>query len=344
MRFNPYTFNARVRGFTLADRKGDVLVAADELFVNVAPWALTKKEIALEEVRVVGPALAVRIRDDGTINLLDLVPVAAPGAAAGAPADSASAKKAPSMVVRVDRATIVAGTITYDDATTRPAASAAIDSLDVTVTAYRSAPGDTTRFEVGLQHRAGGVASAKGWVMPLEGIVHVRLDADSLSVMPANPYLARFAFLDLKSGRLAVHADVHIVAANDMAPVIDFTGDFVSHDLRIYDDLKDQDFFGYRRLSILKAEANSNPPSAVVNEIAMDGIYARIAIAADRSFNVADVFAPAVARADSLKKANAVVTGSDSTAGVTVSVSVPAGTEESAAVRHRDRPDSHRRR
>ena len=328
VRFNPYTFNARVRGFTLTDRTGQPLASADELFVNFAPWPLTKKEIALEEVRLTGPDFAVRVRDDGTINLLDLVPVATDSTGASAPADTAGAKKAPSMVLRVDRATIIGGTVTYDDATTKPAASAAIDSLDIALTAYRSSPGDTTRFDVALQHRAGGRASAKGWVMPLEGIVHVRVDVDSLSLLPADPYLGRFAYLDLKSGRLAVHGDAHIVAAAGTPPVVDFTGDIVSDDLRIHDDLKDQDFFGYRRLSILKAEAKSNPPAARVNEITMNGIYARIAIAADGSFNVKDVFAPAIARADSLKKAKAVVTGSDSTESVTVSVSVPAAKEK----------------
>jgi hypothetical protein len=322
VRFNPYTFNARVRGFALADRKGEPLAAVDELFVNFAPWPLTKKEIVLEEVRATGPNLAVRIRDDGTMNLLDLVPVA------GTPADTTAEKKPASMVLRVDRATITNGTITYDDATTEPDASAALDSLNVTALAYRSSAGDTTQFQVAFDQRAGGTASAKGWVMPLEGTVHVRVDADSLNILPADPYLARFAYLDLKSGRIAVHADMHVVATPGAAPAIDFAGDIVSDDLRIYDDLKDQDFFGYRRLSVLKAEATSNPPSANVNEITLDGIYARIAIAADQSFNVTDVFAPAMARADSLKKAKAAASASDSTG--TVVVSVPSAATEKA--------------
>jgi hypothetical protein len=316
VRFNPYTFNARVRGFTLADRRGEPLASVDELFVNFAPWPLTRKEVVLEEVRVAGPGLAVRIRDDGTINLLDLIPVAT------APADTSAAKRPPSMVLRVDRVAIANGSVTFDDATTEPDASAALDSVNLAALAYRAAPGDTTHVEVSFRQRAGGRAAASGWVMPLEGVVRVRVDADSLNLVPADPYLARFAYLDLKSGKVAVHADVHVVAAPGTVPAVDFAGDIVSDDLRIHDDLKDQDFFGYRRLSILKAEAKSNPPAARVNEIALDGIYARIAIAADQSFNVTDVFAPAIARADSLARANAGASGADSTG--TVVVSVPA--------------------
>ena len=66
-----------------------------------------------------------------------------------------------------------------------------------------------------------------------------------MSVTPAPPYLRRFAYLDLRSGRLAVHGDVHIVATPDTLPAIEFAGDVVSDDFKLYDSLKDQDFFGY---------------------------------------------------------------------------------------------------
>jgi hypothetical protein len=320
VRFNPYTFNARVRGFTLADRKGEPLASADELFVNFAPWPLTRKEIVLEEVRVTGPTVFVRVRDNGTINLLDLVPVTPPPAEGGAAKPSA-------MVLRVDRAEVIAGTIAFEDATTNPNAAAALDSIRVEARSYRSTPGDTTQFTVAFHERAGGQASAKGWVMPLEGVVHARLDADSLNLTPADPYLGRFAHLDLKSGKLAVHGDAHVVAPPGApVPSIDYDGDIVSDDLHLYDNLKNQDFFGYKRLSILKAKAKSNPPAARVDEIGLDGIYARIAIAADHSFNVLDVFAPALAMADSLDKAKTVVTASDSMHTVSVSVKSRAST------------------
>jgi hypothetical protein len=238
VRFSPYTLNARIRGFTLADRRGQPLASVDELFVNFAPWPLTRREIALEEIRVAGPMFAVRIRDDRSMNLLDLVPVVAP-----APADSA-AKKPPAMVLRVDRVAIAGGTVTFDDATTDPDASAALDSISLTAHAYRSSPGDTTHFALAFDTRAGGHANAHGWVMPLEGVVQVRVDADSLNIVSADPYLGRFAYLDLKSGRLAVHADVHVVAAPGTVPAVDFKGDIVSDNLHIWDSLKNQDSSG----------------------------------------------------------------------------------------------------
>ena len=298
VRFNPYTFNARVRGFAIKDRKGEPLASVQELFVNFAPWPLTRKQVVLEEVRATAPSVFVRLRPDGNMNLLDLVPVETP-------ADSAAPKEsAPAMVVRVDRASLALGSVRFDDETTDPDASVGADSIHVVATGYRSTPGDTTAFQLAFQGRGGSIAKIHGWVMPLESVVQARVDVDSLQLTQFAPYVKRFAYLDVRSGRLAAHGDMHLVAPPDKDPIVDFTGDIVSDDLKLYDSLKNQDFFGYKRVSILKVQAKSVPPAARVDEVAINGIYARIAIAADRSFNVMDVFAPALAMADSLDKAS----------------------------------------
>jgi hypothetical protein len=317
IRFNPYTFNVRVRGFSISDRKGEPLASAQEIFVNFAPWPLTKKQVVLEEVRVIAPTFAFRLRADSSMNVMDLVPVTP-----SAPAKAGAKEEPEEMVVRVDRASIAGGTVEYHDATTKPAAIAVLDSINVTALSYRSTPKDTTKFAVSFAQRGSkGHASAKGWVMPLESIVQARIDADSLSFVETDPYLARYAHLDIHSGRVAVHGDLHVIAA-DSIPSIEYNGDIVSDDLHLYDNLKNEDFFGYKRLSILKAQAKSNPPSARVDEIGLDGIYARVAIAADRSFNVTDVLAPAVAMSNPPAKADAAVSGNATEGNQTVTVTV----------------------
>jgi hypothetical protein len=300
-RFNPYTFNARLAGFVLADRRGDTLATFDELYVNVAPWALRKRTVALEEIRLSAPALAVRVRDDGSLNLLDLVP----DTTAAAPAAAGEVQRP--WIVRVDRLQVDDMSATLDDATVN--AHAGIDSLDLLLTGFVSQPGDTTRFAVRFLSRDGGEVRASGYAMPLDGVVETRVDVDSLNVTPGAPYLARFAYLDIQSGKLNVHGDVRALAPPGQQPDVHYQGDVVVDDLALFDTLKQQDFFGFDRLAILKSQAQSLPPGARVEEIEIDGIYARIAIAEDQSFNVNDVFAPARARADSLRAASSPAAG-----------------------------------
>lgn len=308
IRFNPYTFNSSVRGFQLSDRRGEALASFDRLDVNLAPWPLVKRVVALESVDIAAPTLAVSVRGDRTINLMDLVPVPAGTARESAPVERSAAM----WVVRVDRLDVRSMRLTYDDATVTPAAHAVIDSLDATITSFSAVPGDTMQFVTRLLSHDGGQVRASGFAIPLDGVVNARLDVDSLVITAAAPYLARFAYLDLRDGKVNVHGDVQALAKPGVAPDTHFTGDLVVDDLELFDTLKNQDFFGFDRLAVLKAQAGSQPPAAHVEEIDMKGIYARIAIAEDHSFNVNDVFAPARALADSVKASGAAAAGADS--------------------------------
>jgi len=295
VRFNPYTFNAAIRKFALRDRNGEPMLAFADLRVNLAPWPLVSKTVALEEIRVDSADVAVRMRANRSMNLLDLVPPADTSAASGAPA--------PAWTVRVDRAVARAARVGWYDATVTPLANVVIDTLDATVSGFVSLQGDTTVFSTRAVSRAGGTVSAQGHVLPLDGVVSVRLDVDSLDVTPAAPYIARFAYLDLQRGKFNAHGDLHAVFPKDSLPSLDYSGDVVLDGVHLFDTLKQQAFFGFNRVAILKANAHSNPPATSVDEITVQGIYARIAIAEDQSFNVNDVFAPARAIADSTRRA-----------------------------------------
>ncbi len=295
-RFNPYTFNATLGGFVIQDRRGDTLATFDELYVNLAPWALRQRTVALEEVRLASPSLAMRVREDGTLNLLDVMP------------DSATAAAKPNepqepWIVRIDRLSVDGMTFRLDDATAP--AHVGIDSLELVLTSFVSQPGDTARFSTRFLSRDGGEVRASGFALPLDGVVETRVDVDSLVLVAAGPYIKRFAYLELKSGKLNVHGDVHALAAPGKPVDARFHGDIVVDDVDLFDTLKKQEFFGFKRLAVVKARAQSLPPGAEVEEIAIDRIYARIAIAEDQSFNVNDVFAPARARADSIHAVNA---------------------------------------
>ncbi len=301
VRFNPYTFNTGVSGLVLQDRRGDTLLTFDRLFVNFAPAPLRNRVVALEEVRLTSPSLAVRVREDGSINLLDLMPAGTPGDSAVAAADSSghSAKPAKPWVIRVDQLDIANMTLLYDDVTAPTRGT--IDSLNLAVSDFVAEAGDSAEFDVRLRWRDGGQIRAAGFAAPLDGVFHARIDIDSLNITPAGPYLSRFAHLEMQNGKLNVHGDVDLATAPAQPPDVRFHGDVIVDDLKLFDTLKQEDFFGFDRLAIVKATAQSQPPGAEVGEVTLSGIYARIAIAQDRSVNLNDVFAPSRARADSTR-------------------------------------------
>ena len=296
LRFNPFTFNASAKGVRLNDHAGDSLATCDELFVNFAPLPAFKRVIALEEVRAGHAAMYVRIRPDRTVNAVDLVP----------PRSGAPPNPKP-WLFRIDRIDARNSVIVVDDASFPPTAHLGIQGIDAVLTGFQAVKGDTTRFEASMQFEHGGKASASGWGMLMDGVYDGRVDADSVALVAVDGYVQRQGHVSIQSGRLNAHGNLHQTTPPGELST-GFHGDVVVEDLRTFDTLKQQDFFGFQRLSILAAELATVPPSARMDEIAVDGIYARIAVAQDGSFNVTDAFAPAIARADSIRAASAAAT------------------------------------
>lgn len=75
--FNPWMLSLRVGGLELREPgpRGEVLVAAREIYVNAQLWSsLWLRGASLAELDVQEPFVNVRLRRDGTLNLLQLVP------------------------------------------------------------------------------------------------------------------------------------------------------------------------------------------------------------------------------------------------------------------------------
>jgi hypothetical protein len=69
---NPFALSLTVRGFSMPDRPGSVLLSFDELYVNAQASSLFRWAATLKELRVTNPYLGIRRFPDGGINLLEL--------------------------------------------------------------------------------------------------------------------------------------------------------------------------------------------------------------------------------------------------------------------------------
>ena len=240
--------------------------------MNVAPWA--HRAFALEEVRFAVPSLSVRVRPDGTINLMDLVRRTRAGPARVREACEVG-------LIRVDHLDVRSFTLRVTTLAS-PIAHIGIDSLDLALAGFSSVRGDTSTFEMRMLLERGGQVRASGWVMPLDNVFDARVDVDSLALVAAEPYLLRQSHVSIRSGRLDVHGNLHVVVPPGKPPDANFTGDFLVADLHTLDTLKEQDFFGFRNSRSLAAQPRQIRRPAKLDEAASRGIYARIAVAQDR--------------------------------------------------------------
>lgn len=105
VRLNPFALSLTVRGFEISDHDRGALIGFDELYVNLALASIVNWAVTFDAIRLRLPYAVVRIKEDGSLNLLDLRPT--PGGPTP-PAESAQSalpkqedRKLPAVIVKV---------------------------------------------------------------------------------------------------------------------------------------------------------------------------------------------------------------------------------------------------
>lgn len=130
LRLNPWTLTVRVKGLTLREQgpQGEVLVAADSLLVNAQLWSsLWLRGASLAELELVKPYVNARLRRDGSLNLLQLLPP-------DDPEDSGEARW------RIGRLAVQQGRIAFHDDTRPTPFQASFEPLNLTLADLASRP------------------------------------------------------------------------------------------------------------------------------------------------------------------------------------------------------------
>jgi hypothetical protein len=95
--------------------------------------------------------------------------------------------------------------------------------------------------------------------------VDARFDIDHLVFTAAAAYLARFAYLDLKSGQLNVHGDVHAVTPAEGPPDARFTGDIVVNDRQLFDTTEGAGFLRFQTTRGVEVRGPVEPAALIIS-------------------------------------------------------------------------------
>ncbi len=153
----------RIKDFVLyeADKKTP-FVAFDELYVDVEPWALLRKEYALDALRLINPEVMI-CQNGNRFNFDDLIP----------PADSLAvdtleqlqAKDSSQIRINLRNVHIEGGKIVYEDQQLNSSIEINKLGLDVPLFSW-----DNRHSDIGLEFGLG-----------TEGMVNIRLEMDNLA-------------------------------------------------------------------------------------------------------------------------------------------------------------------
>jgi hypothetical protein len=207
--------------------------------------------------------------------------------------DTAKSDSSAAWKIRIGRLELKDYALQLADWGVTPAAEWTLAPIDLSVDSVETGAPARMAVNLNLGINQRGSLSLQGTVGtdPIQSDLAVT--AAHISLPDFQPYLNRFARLDLKSGTVSCAGNLHYLrrGANNE---IDFTGEVASDSLRATDRKVNQDLVRWQRLDVRQIVYHSNPPSLTIQEIAARQPYARFVLAADRTTNIQDVMlAPA---------------------------------------------------
>jgi len=197
--FNPFTFNAEVRGASLAEPDGSPFAAFDRASVNLSLASLVREGIVLDDVSLLGLSLHLRRTGEETFNFSDLLPPAS----AEAEADS----DAPIPAVTINRLSFTAQRLRLSDETRAEPFSTHYDGISINVSELSTVIEEGKPYRISASAESGGVLDWQGTVSIPAAHSEGKLAITGLSLRPLWRFAKPWLNFELQSGELSVQGD-----------------------------------------------------------------------------------------------------------------------------------------
>jgi hypothetical protein len=305
-------------GFTLR-KKGEEpdLFSLDSLRVSGVNLRYPEQEVSIDRVSFGGAEVLAWLTPAREINWLSVFPPipadssartppgqASAGASANVPADSSSSPAVLPWAVNIAEVAVDDLSFAFQDSTTAPPFSIAIDPLDLTLRGVSSKPGSEFALDANVTIEQTGKLAVGGVVAALPPSARVKAVLSDFPLPIFQPYIKPFAHLEIVSGTVGAEGDIEISGVKPgTIPRVVFKGAAGSKNFVTKDTKNDENLVSWRSLDL--AGVSYAPEKIHVSEVSSTGAYAKIVVYPDRTTNLATVFAPSMPK-DS--------TGADSTA------------------------------
>ncbi|WP_041448119.1 DUF748 domain-containing protein [Anaeromyxobacter sp. Fw109-5] len=198
VRVNPLALSLTIEGLAVKHRDGAPFAGWESLYVRLAPHRLVLGELGLAEIRLVRPSLHVGLAADGALTFQDLLePEGQPAAAPPPPGEAQGGPR-----VSIGRLAVEEASVTFRDATRRPAFDTLLGPLTVRLESFRTRGGGDSPYAFAGTTESGETFRWTGTVRtePLRSAG--TLAFEGIQLPKYAPYLQDQLPADLHDGRL----------------------------------------------------------------------------------------------------------------------------------------------
>ena len=161
-----------------------------------------------------------------------------------------------------------------------------LDHISFTATNISNTSGKDLTASLALRWNTNGTLKTDASLSFQPLTADLQLALDGLELRPLDPYLESQLSLFVIDSKLGMNGHVHLRTPNDELPQVTFNGDAWLNDFSTVDGALGEDLLKWSSVRISGIDANLNPPTVAIKEIAVNDAYARVIIETNRTINL----------------------------------------------------------
>ena len=194
----------------------------------------------------------------------------------------------PVFQAEIKRIELQGSTIALEDQRLEHPVQVTLSRLNLTVEGLRPGTGNPVALAADTTVNDNGTLGLKGTVSLKPVTAALQLQSGGIPLQPFQPYVARFAHLDLRSGTVGVAGEVSI-HSSDSGTAASFAGNLTSADLHVLDTITNEDFLRWRGLDMIDIRFNQKEGTLSIKEVFCRGPYLRFLITPDQKTNLSHI-------------------------------------------------------
>ncbi|MDB6059451.1 MAG: hypothetical protein JWO95_3295 [Verrucomicrobiales bacterium] len=172
-----------------------------------------------------------------------------------------------------------------DQANARPA-HLDIDQISLSAKELSNVPGKDMTADLSLRWETNGTVHTTVSAGLSPAHADIKLALNDIVLRPLDPYLEPHVNVYITRSKLGMDGTIHVVRTNEALPEVTFKGDVRLNDFSTVDGAIGEDFVKWGSLRVSGIDANLNPPTVAIKQIAVDDAYARLLIETNHTINI----------------------------------------------------------
>jgi uncharacterized protein involved in outer membrane biogenesis len=269
------------------------LVSLQQISVEGGRIDLGRRQVAVSRVAVTGGTTTVVRAADGSLPLVTMLGPADQGKPAR-PSSPPSARPAPATkpwTIALARLDLADHRLAVADRSVTPAVELDIDRIKASVREWRSDGKKPLPFDASFRVVPGGRFTAKGRVAPDGRTAEATLTVAQLALTPAQPYIARTAAVELRSGEVSTTGRLTYRGDRDRAAVT-YTGSADVDRVVVVEADTGDPVLSWTSLHASTLRFGLAPDRLQIDEVRLAELDGRLVIFEDKSLNLGRLMKP----------------------------------------------------